>query len=346
MSTFTLHKPDIRGTISLIGRTMITLGLILLLFVAYQLWGTNVFEQHSQNKLRSQFETKLKVANKATTTTSSTLPGDEEDDSTVTTKPSVDALAALNVREGQAIAQMEIPKIGLDHIVVSGTGKGDLQKGPGHYTSTPLPGQFGNSAIAGHRTTYGAPFNRLDELAVGDKIILTTVQGTFTYKVNKAPFTVKPTDVSVINPTTDPADPTGKTLLATLTLTTCHPKYSAAQRLIIKAELVPNDVGRATVATQLTDKDGQLPSKIDIGEDGTQNASGIGHSNILVAMTIASFHVPLLWWLLMLMLVGGLWWYFFHQLRTWKVWVIGVVPFTIVLLLYFIHLEHALPSNI
>ena len=76
-----------------------------------------------------------------------------------------------------------IPKIGVDKIVVEGVGRNDLRKGPGHYPDTPMPGQPGNAAIAGHRTTYGAPFNRIDELEPGDEILVTTLQGPFTYEV-------------------------------------------------------------------------------------------------------------------------------------------------------------------
>lgn len=346
-----IRKPDIRDIISLIGRAMITLGLILLLFVAYQLWGTNYFEHQSQKKLSKEFEQQLRArdrANKSTTTTSPSSSTTKPGDNPVVSQPTQEELNQLSqeVEDGKPIAIIEIPAIGLKHVVVSGTSKSDLQKGPGHYPATPLPGQQGNSAIAGHRTTYGAPFNRLDELKVGDKIILDTLRGPFTYIVDKPNKVVSPSDVSVINPTQDPNDP--KKLLPTLTLTTCHPKYSAAKRLVISASLDPSQVEGAQQAAQLVDKStGKLPTKIDIGnQDDTQNTSGIGHSNILAAMAIASFHVPLLFWLLLLATVGCIWWYFFKKYHNWQVWVIGFLPFAVVLLFYFIHLEQALPSNI
>ena len=108
---------------------------------------------------------------------------------------------------------------------------GDLRKGPGHYRNTPLPGQPGNSAIAGHRTTYGAPFNRIDELAPGDPILVSTLQGNFKYVVSEAPFPVSPSKNDVLFNKDDNR----------LTLTTCHPKYSAAKRLIVVAKLAPNE---------------------------------------------------------------------------------------------------------
>ena len=96
------------------------------------------------------------------------------------------------------VAQLTIPKIALNQYVVSGTAASDLAMGPGHYVGTALPGQAGNVAIAGHRTTHGAPFNRLAELAVGDPIYLITTWGErLTYVVSQTPYPVLPTDTAV-----------------------------------------------------------------------------------------------------------------------------------------------------
>lgn len=342
--TNTVKGPDVRGVISLIGRAMITIGLILLLFVAYQLWGTNVFEARSQNKLDKEFQQRLQNAEIAKDKNEDDPVVDEDgdgepDDANVV--GNVNALVQEDLTTGNPIAKIKIDKIGLDHVVVSGTDSKTLKKGPGHYQSTPLPGQFGNAAIAGHRTTYGAPFHRLDELVIGDQIILETVRGTFTYEIKQPSVIVSPKDVSVIEPTPDPSDPTGNKLLATLTLTTCHPKYSAAKRLIVRAELVPTDVKRATDASHVKDS-----KSIDIGDNDTLGGSGIGHSNILVAIGAASLHLPLLWWFLLMVGVGLTWWYLFRRFHNWKMWIVGVLPFAFVLLLYFIQLENVLPSNI
>ena len=130
---------------------------------------------------------------------------------------------------GDPITKISIPAAGLNPtVVVEGTGASALRAGAGHYPNTPLPGEEGNVAIAGHRTTYGKPFANLDHLKIGDEIFLETPVGKYTYKVMRDPFIVTPTDFSVI------AQTPGKTL----TLTTCHPKGSARQRLIVKAELV------------------------------------------------------------------------------------------------------------
>lgn len=90
--------------------------------------------------------------------------------------------------EGDPLTQLEIPKIGVDVLVVEGTSISALKAGAGHYPSTPLPGQAGNVSIAGHRTTYGRPFNRIEELKPGDQIILTTPKGKHTYQVTKPPW--------------------------------------------------------------------------------------------------------------------------------------------------------------
>lgn len=131
------------------------------------------------------------------------------------------------LKEGDALTRIKIPRLGLDVVVVEGTGASALRAGAGHYPDTPLPCEDGNVAIAGHRTTYGKPFANLDRLKVGDTIILETPISTCTYEVDKAPFIVKPTNRSVV------ADKPGQNL----TLTTCHPKGSAKERLVINATL-------------------------------------------------------------------------------------------------------------
>jgi sortase A len=125
---------------------------------------------------------------------------------------------------GEPVAVLRIPKLGLDKVVVEGTDRPQLQLGPGHYTATPLPGQPGNIAIAGHRTTYGAPFRHLDDLQPGDELFLATMAGERRYVVEGA-RRVAPTDVSVLDPTGDDR----------VTLTTCDPPGSARYRLIVTA---------------------------------------------------------------------------------------------------------------
>jgi sortase A len=123
------------------------------------------------------------------------------------------------------VARIQIPKVHIDQYVVEGTKLRDLAKGPGHYTGTPLSGQQGNVAIAGHRETHGSPFERLDELKVGDQIFVTTKTGRYLYTVSGWRV-VPPSDVSVLRDFGDNR----------LTLTTCTPKYTSLNRLIIVAK--------------------------------------------------------------------------------------------------------------
>ena len=142
------------------------------------------------------------------------------------------ALAAAyrsdSVRTASALTRMRIPALGVDTVVVEGVTVSALRAGAGHYPDTPLPGERGNVAIAGHRTTYGKPFRRLDTLAPGDEIEFETPVGRFVYRVARAPFVVDPHDLSVLE----------QDQRSLLTLTTCHPVDSARERLVVQAVLV------------------------------------------------------------------------------------------------------------
>jgi sortase A len=130
------------------------------------------------------------------------------------------------VQVGDSLTRIRIAAIDVDAIVVQGTTAAALRAGAGHYTKTPLPCDSGNVSIAGHRTTYGKPFANLDRLKIGDTIELATPVGGCVYEVSRDPFVVGKNDLSVINPSPE----------RILTLTTCHPKGSAAQRLVIRAK--------------------------------------------------------------------------------------------------------------
>lgn len=152
--------------------------------------------------------------------------------------PALAARFAREAKPGKGIARIRIPRIGLNAVVIQGTDAADLQKGPGHYTrsddpgyradgdGSAFPGQGRTVGIAGHRTTYLAPFRRLDELEPGDEIVLELPYGEFTYEVERQRI-VSPTDISVVRNT-------GRERLV---LTACHPLYSAAQRIVVSAGL-------------------------------------------------------------------------------------------------------------
>lgn len=135
--------------------------------------------------------------------------------------------------EGDAIARIEIPAIGVSEYVVEGTDTADLRKGPGHYPDTPLPGDRGTSAIAGHRTTYGAPFRDIDDLERGQAIRVDMPDGRFVYRVERVTV-VDDEDRSVLRPAG----------YRRLMLSACHPLYSAAERVIVFARQVRREGSR------------------------------------------------------------------------------------------------------
>ena len=224
-------KKDWYWFLGRLGSSLIIVGLLMFLFVGYQLWGTGIEEAQSQNKLESVF-TEIAVTTTSTPSTS-VAPSISEPPVTTTVTPP----QPIVINEGDPIAIIDIPNIGVTKYVVAGVQTADLKKGPGHYPETPFPGELGNASIAGHRTTYGEPFRHLDDLSIGDPIIITDLMGRkFTYLVSNQ-LVVEATDSWVVA-TTDPTK-------AILTLTTCHPEFSAKQRLIISAEL---DLAQSDIA--------------------------------------------------------------------------------------------------
>ncbi len=133
---------------------------------------------------------------------------------------------ASNGKGGTPLGRLVIPQIGVDVIVIEGTGRGDLREGPGHWPETPMPGASGNFVISGHRTTYGAPFFSLDKLVEGDIIEFAAPYAVFRYRVTR---------VVIVFP--DQVDTVKQRGIEEISLATCHPIYSAKQRLVVQAEL-------------------------------------------------------------------------------------------------------------
>ena len=205
--------------------------MLAIAFVAYQLWGTALYEQQAQSHLKAELAQQLHH-----TLPTSTAHLDAK--SPLAGLPPLAHQTAPAVPDpavNQPIGLLSIPKIGLLDAIVEGVGEAQLEQGPGHYQGTPLPGQAGNVSIAGHRTTYAHPFYNLNELAPGDGIYILTKQGFFRYKVTQSQV-VAPTDVAVLD---------SKANQSTLTLTTCNPRYSAATRLVVTAAFAPGP-GKAT----------------------------------------------------------------------------------------------------
>jgi sortase A len=210
------------------GWTFIGMGSFVLYFLVYQLVGTNAVTSRGQDELRNELQREWSAPSAAP----SQQPKDPK------------KVVPRRVAAGKPLAVLDIPKIRLDNkVVVEGVGREELRKGPGHVPSTVLPGQDGTFGVSGHRTTYGAPFYRLNELAKGDTITVVTREAVYTYTVTRTAI-VRPTDTQVLNNVTGPD---GKPK-ATITLTTCHPRYSARQRLIVFGDLIDTSVNTGQVA--------------------------------------------------------------------------------------------------
>lgn len=246
------------------GQTLITLGLVALLFVGYELWVTDVLAAEQQQELSEQIRDQW-----ADTPTVGAAPSGEAlalppataaEPAPQPEPPS--APAPIDVALGEPFAVLHIPRLGLDYeqVVVEGTSQVQLALGPGHYLGTAMPGEQGNVALAGHRVGRGSPFLHLDRLRPGDALVVETADTWFVYRVlgdsASGDFDADPTgipgqrivrpgDVSVISAT--PGEPGGAPATgAYLTLTTCHPRYSAEQRLIVHARLDGAPVSKAT----------------------------------------------------------------------------------------------------
>lgn len=203
-----------------LGWTFLSAGLLVFAFLAYQLFVTDVIASGSQQQAEVELD-------EWWTDARTELPPPQVVTSSIPQLPPIVLYPEDPVDEGKSFARMLIPKIDVEEVVFQGVGRATLKKGPGHMPSTPLPGQPGNSVISGHRTTYGRPFYELNELEPGDLIEIETAIGVHSYEVRES-ILVKPTDVWV----------TENKPGSWLTLTTCHPRFSAKQRLVIVAELV------------------------------------------------------------------------------------------------------------
>ncbi|WP_310738067.1 class E sortase [Microbispora sp. H10670] len=207
----------VTATVRVIGELCLPAGLVLLLFYAYLLWGTGAETEREQRVLQRRLgEVFLRHEGRA---------------------------GPAAVRPGDALALLRIPRLGAGYrfAVVEGVGPDELRRGPGHYPGTALPGQVGNFVLSGHRTTYAAPFNRIDRLQRGDDIMVDAWDARYTYQVTRKEV-VDPGEVDVVDPV--PGHPGQRPTTAFMTMTTCHPKFSAAQRLVVQSVLVRREERR------------------------------------------------------------------------------------------------------
>ena len=208
----------VRALVQGLGEVLITLGVVVLLFGAYDLFATGVYTAAEQNRLTGSLERQWSQPDPVGVPQTPTEPRVE---------PAI----------GTGVAVLLIPALGSDYskVVVEGVGREDLKRGPGHYPGTAMPGEVGNLVISGHRTTYGAPFSRLDELQAGDPVVVETRDSWFVYAVTTHQI-VRPDQVEVTFAV--PGDEAATPTRAVLTMITCNPRYSARQRLVVHGDLI------------------------------------------------------------------------------------------------------------
>ena len=216
------------GTIGVVGELLITLGVLLLAFLAWQLWWTDV----EGNRAQAQVVEQLGWQSPAPTSSASTDDGIAEprrdEEPPVLAEPELTTtFATLQVPRWAGEPERPISQ-GVERATVLDV------LGIGHYPGTAMPGAVGNFAVAGHRTTYGKPFNRIQELQVGDALVVRTEDTWYVYRVTSSEI-VTPSDVSVIAPVPD--DPTATATERLITLTTCHPMFSARERYVVHGVL-------------------------------------------------------------------------------------------------------------
>ncbi|MFI9484949.1 class E sortase [Promicromonospora sp. NPDC052451] len=212
--------------IGVLGELLVTAGLVLGLFVVWQLWWTDVEGARAQNEIIAQMDWESAPSGPATVT-------ERRDTPPVMKEPPA---------EGTLFAQMYIPRFGDDYVkpVAEGTEKATVLDtiGIGHYVGTAMPGDLGNFAVAAHRTTYGKPFNKIADLKTGDAVVVRTEKTWYVYKVTESKI-VYPQNVEVIAPvpgvTAD--QPMPELTKRFITLTSCHPMFSATERYIVHGEL-------------------------------------------------------------------------------------------------------------
>lgn len=304
------------------GRLLIVAGVVILGFVAYQLWGTGIEQSRQQDDLLGEYATSVGADPESELADVVAATGDA--------KPTDEAPApegpAPTPSPGEPAGIIEIPRIDLTRVLVEGTSRSDLKKGPGHYIGTPFPGQSGNVGIAGHRTTYGAPFNRIDELQPGDEIVLSTSQGSFTYEVIPAPgstnqawYTVSPSQVEVLEDAGDNR----------VTLTACHPKYSAKQRIIVNAVLQA-----PTVASTPIDGTDLASAQASVADDFDE---GLGSTPEELPVSLAYGGVAALFAL-------GAWLIARNVKQWWAIWLVATPILLVLVWNGYVHMDRYLPA--
>ncbi len=305
----------LRRTLDIAGRVLVGAGIVLLLFTVYQIWGTSIQEAHTQAGLRT------KLAQETHNDELRTIITDANALDRLPTGPPVTAPRTQDPPEGDPVGDIRIPVIGVNQVVVEGTNTPDLRKGPGHYIGTPLPGQFGNAAIAGHRTTYGHPFYNLDSVKPGDPIVITTLQGIFVYNAIRSQV-VSPSDTAVLD----------NAFSNLLTLTTCNPRFSASTRLVVTAQLAhsqlfPNTIPH-THSSQLGRTSRSTPQSDDLAGDSDSGTLAVLWGALFVVVGAA------------VLVLGRR-----FRSRRWPIWVVGTAGLLVLLYAFFVAVSPLLPAS-
>lgn len=330
------------------GRVLVAFGIVVLLFAAYQLWGTGIIQSRSQTTLRSQLAHELppRAATKArrlvTRAGDHTLAGTRgrTANAAVTTPGPPELAPPISApATGQPVGTIQIPSIGLSQVIVEGVQAAQLRTGPGHYPGTPLPGEAGNVAIAGHRTTYAHPFYDLNAVTAGDKIVITTPQGIFVYAARSSSV-VSPTDVSVVGPTPG----------AQLTLTTCTPRFSASTRLVLHAVLVQSllfpATGKGNSARPSTPKSSTTKQPTGLAvTDHPHDAQAIG-IGLGGDGGGGDWFPPVLWGLALGVLMIGVWLAGRRARHRWAVYLPGAALVLVVMFFFFTAVSPLLPASL
>jgi len=375
-----------------LGRTLIGLGLIVIMFAVFQLYGTGILEAQAQEELDNEFDDRLAQLEEAGLVDTSAI-ADREDGETTPPPPtendlinqaiavafapelgdregpeftvtpldpealSDEEISLLTPRQGEVLGSIEIPDIRLTRNIVEGIRRDDLRQGPGHYPTSPLPGQPGNVAIAGHRSTYGEPFRDLHLLEPGDLIKVTTFQGDSYYQVMAQTnedgeavghFIVNPSQTEVLDDFGDNR----------LTLTACHPYRSARQRIVVTAQLVsaPQEVIPKLTTERLAELAGEevgggtddgAVDEEPVEEFAIEEDAAVGVEENALEESLGwnweERTATILWGLAALAVVVAA----LFAARRWKKWLVylGATPvFLFALFFCFIHLDRMLPA--
>lgn len=212
-----------RSVLGVLGELLITAGVVVGLFAVYTLYWTGVETAHEQDVLAAELDALSSRPGQATT-------DQEPTGETTQVEPLPEPL------RGDAYARMRIPRLGTEWswVVVEGVDAATLTRGPGHYPDSADPGNVGNFAVAGHRATYGEPFAYLDQVEVGDDVVVERGGMQYRYEVTGSFITV-PSDGGVVLPV--PGQPGVAPRDRLITLTTCNPRFSGVERLIVHGVL-------------------------------------------------------------------------------------------------------------